>query len=105
MIARDEAIRAALKEMRRGGVDIDRAPQAALDLQIDAHTPPEDDHPALHARGGGDAEDLQAFVYAITEYVYDLTDRYAEFKERAKFKKSRISAAQMFASVVLPKAP
>jgi hypothetical protein len=37
MIARDEAIRAALKEMRRGGVDIDRAPQAALDLLIDAH--------------------------------------------------------------------
>ncbi len=29
-----------------------------------------------------DAEDLQAFVYAITEYVYDLTDRYTEFKKR-----------------------
>jgi len=37
--------------MRRGGVDIDRAPQAALDLLIDAHTPPKDDHPALRARG------------------------------------------------------
>lgn len=28
-----------------------------------------------------DAEDLQVFVNAITEYVYDLTDRYEEFKE------------------------
>jgi hypothetical protein len=29
-----------------------------------------------------DAEDLQIFVYAIIEYIYDLTDRYAEFKMR-----------------------
>ncbi len=29
-----------------------------------------------------DAEDLQVFVYAITEYVYDLAERYEEFKER-----------------------
>ncbi|MCX5636452.1 MAG: hypothetical protein NTX52_02005 [Planctomycetota bacterium] len=29
-----------------------------------------------------DAEDLQTFVYAIIEYIYDLTDRYNEFKER-----------------------
>lgn len=29
-----------------------------------------------------DAEDLQAFVYAIIEYVYDLADRYEEFQER-----------------------
>ena len=39
-----------IAEMRRGGVDIDRAPQDALDLVCDAHTPP-DDHPALHPRG------------------------------------------------------
>jgi hypothetical protein len=51
MAARDKAIRGALRDMRRGGVDIDRAPQAALDLLIDSHTPPEDDHPALRARG------------------------------------------------------
>jgi hypothetical protein len=31
-----------------------------------------------------DAEDLQAFVYAITEYIYDLTERYEEFKGRIK---------------------
>jgi Domain of unknown function (DUF4145) len=29
-----------------------------------------------------DAEDLQTFVYAIVEYIYDLTDRYEEFKAR-----------------------
>ena len=29
-----------------------------------------------------DAEDLQSFVYAIIEYIYDLTDRYEEFKAR-----------------------
>lgn len=44
-----------------------------------------------------DAEDLQAFVHAITEYVYDLTDRYEEFKERAEErKKPRKSIAEMF---------
>ncbi|MFA6266792.1 MAG: DUF4145 domain-containing protein [Pseudolabrys sp.] len=52
-----------------------------------------------------DAEDLQALVYAITEYVYDLTDRYAEFKERIEYRKNRPSAAVMFASVLSPKAP
>ena len=36
-----------------------------------------------------DAEDLQAFVYAITEYVYDLSDRYAEFKERLEKQEER----------------
>jgi len=47
-----------------------------------------------------DAEDLQAFVYAITEYIYDLADRYEEFKERqAERKRPRRSAAEMFASV------
>ncbi len=29
-----------------------------------------------------DAEDLQVFVYAIIEYVYDLAERYEDFKER-----------------------
>jgi len=29
-----------------------------------------------------DAEDLQSFVYAIIEYIYDLTDKYNEFKAR-----------------------
>ena len=50
-IARDEAIRTALKELQRGGVNVDRAPTEAVDLVTDAVTPPEDDHPALHPRG------------------------------------------------------
>lgn len=49
-LSEDEAIRAALKELRRGGVDLDRAPQEAMDLVIAAHTPPEE-HPALRPRG------------------------------------------------------
>jgi hypothetical protein len=47
----DDAIRAALKEMRRGGVDLDRAPKEALDLVIAANTPADPDHPALRPRG------------------------------------------------------
>lgn len=43
-----------------------------------------------------DADDLQVFVYAITEYVYDLAERYEEFKERqekrAKAKKNPFSS-------------
>jgi hypothetical protein len=50
-LSREEAIRGALKEIRRGGVDIDRAPQEALDLVIDANLPVEEDHPALRPRG------------------------------------------------------
>jgi hypothetical protein len=49
-LSRDEAIRTALKEMRRGGVDTDRAPKEALELVIAARVP-EEDHPALRPRG------------------------------------------------------
>ena len=49
--SREQAIRGALKDMRRAGVDIDRAPQEALDLVIDANLPVEEDHPALRERG------------------------------------------------------
>jgi hypothetical protein len=35
-----------------------------------------------------DAEDLQTFVNAIVEYVYDLTDRYEEFKQRTAVTKA-----------------
>jgi hypothetical protein len=47
---REAAIRTALKEMRRGGVDIDRAPKEAVDLVIEANMPV-DDPPALRPRG------------------------------------------------------
>jgi transcriptional regulator with XRE-family HTH domain len=43
---REQAIRTALKAMRRGGVDLDRAPQEALDLVLEARAPMED-NPAL----------------------------------------------------------
>ncbi|WP_398484542.1 hypothetical protein [Tardiphaga sp.] len=49
-IDRDTAIRIALQEMRRGGVDIEHIPEEAMALLEDAHTPPED-HPALRQRG------------------------------------------------------
>ncbi|MDO9440530.1 MAG: hypothetical protein Q7T73_06540 [Beijerinckiaceae bacterium] len=49
-LSRDEALRAALKEMRRGGVQPDRVPQEAMDLLEEAKMPVED-HPALRARG------------------------------------------------------
>jgi hypothetical protein len=41
-ISYDEACRTALQELRRGGVDIDRAPKAALELLIEAKVPEED---------------------------------------------------------------
>jgi hypothetical protein len=44
-IDRDTAIRTALKEMRRGGVNIDRIPDAAMALLEDAHTPPQREPP------------------------------------------------------------
>lgn len=46
-------------------------------------------HPEEIAISREDAEDLQAFVYAITEYIYDLTDRYEEFKTRAERRAKR----------------
>ena len=35
-----------------------------------------------------DVDDLCSFVYAIIEYVYDLTDRYNEFKKRLAERKA-----------------
>lgn len=49
--SKQDAIKTALKEMRRGGVDIDRTPQEALELLLDAVPSPDDDHPALRQRG------------------------------------------------------
>jgi len=53
-----------------------------------------------------DAEDLQAFMHAIIEYIYDLTDRYEEFKERAELRKRPIkSLSEMFGSIIKPPEP
>lgn len=43
-------------------------------------------HPEDVSISREDTEDLQTFVYAIIEYIYDLADRYSEFKERAERK-------------------
>src|SRR3954451_19379495 len=48
----DKGIYAALKQMRRGGVDLDRAPKEAMDLVIDANTPVEDVGKIRLPRGG-----------------------------------------------------
>jgi hypothetical protein len=48
----DKAIYTALKQMRRGGVDLDRAPKEALDLVIEANTPVEDVGKLRLPRGG-----------------------------------------------------
>lgn len=40
-----------------------------------------------------DAADLLMFVYAIVEYIYDLADRYAEFKRRIDTKPKRKSSS------------
>jgi len=53
-LSRDQAIRTALKEMRRGGVDIDRAPKEAVELVIEANVPVED-HPRC-GRGAAEVE-------------------------------------------------
>jgi hypothetical protein len=50
--AREEAIRNALKELHRGGVNVDRAPQEAVEMVIDAALPVEE-HEALRRRGKG----------------------------------------------------
>jgi Domain of unknown function (DUF4145) len=36
-----------------------------------------------------DAEDLQVFAYAIVEYIYDLAERYEEFKHRIAQRKKK----------------
>ena len=61
-------------------------------------------HPEDISVSRDDAEDMQAFVNAITEYVYDLADRYIEFKEREEEKKKpRRSITEMFGAVIVPK--
>ena len=46
-------------------------------------------HPTDITISREDADDLRSFVYAIIEYIYDLTDRYNEFQERLEKKKKK----------------
>ena len=47
-MSEEDAIRTAIKEMHRGGVNVDRAPKEAVDLVIDANLPD-----SLHFRSRG----------------------------------------------------
>ncbi len=49
VMSEQEAIRTAIKEMHRGGVNVDAAPPEAVDLVCDAYRPP--DGKALRGRG------------------------------------------------------
>jgi hypothetical protein len=90
-----------IKELRERKIIDDRLYDWSLSLQAMRNLAA---HPEDITVSRQDAEDLQAFVYAITEYVYDLTDRYNEFKEREEEKKKpRRSAAEMFGDVIPPK--
>jgi uncharacterized protein DUF4145 len=87
-----------IKELREKKIIDDRLYDWSVSLQAMRNLAA---HPEDITVSRQDVEDLQAFVYAITEYVYDLTDRYNEFKEReAENKKPRPSAAEMFADVI-----
>ena len=44
-------------------------------------------HPTEIAISREEADDLRSFVIAIVEYIYDLTDRYNDFKERLEKKR------------------
>ena len=75
-----------IKKLRDSKVIDDRLYDWSQQLQafrnLAAH--PEDISISRH-----DAEDLQTFVNAIVEYVYDLADRYEEFKSRADARAKR----------------
>lgn len=87
-----------IKELRERKIIDDRLYDWSLSLQAMRNLAA---HPEDITVSRQDAEDLQAFVYAITEYVYDLSDRYNEFKEREEEKKRpRRSAADMFSDVI-----
>jgi hypothetical protein len=89
---------AGIRELREQKIIDDRLYDWSLSLHAVRNLAA---HPEDIAFSRQDAEDLQAFVYAITEYVYDLTDRYNEFKEREEEKKKpRRSVSEMFADVI-----
>ena len=91
-----------IRELRERKVIDDRLYDWSVSLQAMRNLAA---HPEDIAVSREDAEDLQVFVNAITEYVYDLTDRYQEFKDReAEKKRPRKSIAEMFGGI-LPQPP
>ena len=84
---------AGIKQLREKNIIDDRLFDWSQQLHgfrnLAAH--PESDDELTISRQ--DAEDLQAFVYAIIEYIYDLTDRYERFKDRQRRVASRKAQA------------
>jgi Domain of unknown function (DUF4145) len=80
---------AGIKQMREKNIIDDRLFDWSQHLQVFRNLSAHPDENFSVSRV--DAEDLQAFVYAIIEYVYDLTDRYEEFKQRLARQATRFS--------------
>ena len=48
-------------------------------------------HPNEFVISENDAEDLQGFMHAFTEYIYDLADRYEDFMDRLSFRQKKVT--------------
>ena len=76
-------LRNGIQQLRDKGVIDNRlfdwSQQLNAFRNLAAHPEGDSDEPITRE----DAEDLQAFVHAIIEYVYDLAERFEEFKEGA----------------------
>jgi hypothetical protein len=75
-----------IKKLRENNVIDDRLYKWSQQLQAFRNLAA---HPEDISISREDADDLQTFVYAIIEYIYDLTDRYNEFKERLEIRAKR----------------
>jgi hypothetical protein len=71
---------AGIKQLRDKDIIDNRLFDWSQDLQAFRNLAAHPDDDVVISRQ--DAEDLQAFVHAIIEYIYDLADRYNEFKTR-----------------------
>ncbi|MCG6207135.1 DUF4145 domain-containing protein [Rhodopseudomonas sp. HC1] len=87
-------LNAGIKELRDRTIIDDRLYDWSISLNAVRNLAA---HPEDITVSRQDAEDLQAFVYAITEYVYDLSDRYNQFKERED---EKISINESFKKVL-----
>ncbi len=75
-----------IKKLREKGVIDDRLYAWSQQLQAFRNLAA---HPTDTSIDRQDAEDLQTFVRSIVEYIYDLADRYEEFKARIEMRKKR----------------
>ena len=78
-----------IKKLREAKVIDDRLYDWSQQLQVFRNLAA---HPEDITIARADAEDLQSFVNAIVEYVYDLADRYEDFKSRVDSRAKRRKA-------------